>query len=192
MSDTAQSQTHDPAAYASRSAAAWDWLSRAIDAQQDGVWVLDEVEWQVLADVRAATNALHGGHLPPHTREPVHVRVGRLANWAGVCRLAARAGGWQLFPVAGTDASAATGPVGMADLLSGIYALAEQGERWKALIRTAVQRRHAADRAGEALPEQSLEARLNALHPGFERDLADAEAFFTGPGSLEDLHLFFY
>ncbi|MEU5237281.1 hypothetical protein ACH4UR_07570 [Streptomyces lydicus] len=46
--------------------------------------------------------------------------------------------------------------------------------------------------AGGALPEQSLKERLNDLHPGFERDLADAEAFFTGPGSLEDLHLFFH
>ncbi|MFH9225328.1 hypothetical protein [Streptomyces lydicus] len=48
-----------------------------------------------------------------------------------------------------------------------------------------------AARAGGALPEQSLEERLNALHSGFERDLADAEAFFIGSGSLEDLHLFF-
>ncbi|MFH9247379.1 hypothetical protein ACH4NT_32230 [Streptomyces lydicus] len=77
----------------------------------------------------------------PHTSHPLTSapHTGRpgepLPNWAGVCRLAARAGG--------------------------------------------------------ALPEQSPEERLNALHPGFERDLADAEAFFIGSGSLEDLHLFF-
>jgi hypothetical protein len=38
----------------------------------------------------------------------------------------------------------------------------------------------------------TLEDVIHEHNPTFERDLARAEAFFTGPGSLEDLGLFFY
>jgi hypothetical protein len=92
-----------------------------------------------------------------------HVRIGRIANWAGVLRLAARAGGWELQPVVGHSP---THPAGMAELLSGIYAVGEQGETWmKELLR-------------------------GGLPP--EDEIAKAEDFLTGPGSIEDLELFFY
>ncbi|MEU9123102.1 hypothetical protein AB0C96_25100 [Streptomyces sp. NPDC048506] len=192
MRDDFRPRSDNPGEYAARSAAAWAWLSSAVDAQQEGEWVLDAMERQVLADVVASTNALHGGHLPPHTQDPVHTRVGRISNWAGVLRLAARAGGWELLPVVGRDPSAGTRPVGMAHLLSGVYALAEQGERWQECMRDVARMRHTAVRESGVPSEQSFEEALVEQCPGFERDLADAEAFFTGPGSLEDLMLFFY
>ena len=142
---------------------AWEWWSAAIEEAQEGGWVRDAVERQVLADIRAATNALHGGRPAPFTEDSWHVRVGRIANWAGVLRLAARAGGWQLHPVVGRSP---THPAGMAELLSGIYAIGEQGEVWMRQLR-----------------EGGLPA---------EHELAEAERFLTGPGSVEDLELFFY
>ncbi|GFE21132.1 hypothetical protein Sliba_15850 [Streptomyces nigrescens] len=72
---------------------AWEWWSAAIEEAQEGRWIRDPVERQVVADIMAATNALHGGRLAPFTEDSWHVRIGRIANWAGVLRLAARAGG---------------------------------------------------------------------------------------------------
>ncbi|MFJ3174336.1 hypothetical protein ACIPJK_26605 [Streptomyces roseus] len=54
----------------------------------------------------------------------------------------------------------------MAELLSGIYAVGEQGEIWMRQLQR-----------GELPPEG---------------EIAQAEAFLTGPGSIEDLALFFY
>ncbi|MFE5113554.1 hypothetical protein [Streptomyces sp. NPDC056663] len=91
------------------------------------------------------------------------MRIGRIANWAGVLRLAARAGGWVLQPGAGRRPPQ---PAGMAELMSGIYAVGEQGEIWmKQLLK-------------------------DELPPGDE--IAKAEGFLTGPGSIADLELFFY
>jgi hypothetical protein len=149
--------------FAARLDTAGEWWCAAIDDAQEGRWVRDAVERQVMADIRAATNALHGGRLPPFTEDSWHVRIGRVANWAGVLRLAARAGGWQLHPVAGHRPPR---PAGMAELLSGLYAIGEQGETWMRRLRT-----------GGPPPEQ---------------EIAAAEAFLTGPGSVEDLELFFY
>jgi hypothetical protein len=54
----------------------------------------------------------------------------------------------------------------MAELLSGIYAVGEQGEIWmKQFLK------------GELPPDD---------------EIAQAEGFLTGPGSIEDLELFFY
>ncbi|MFF7728260.1 hypothetical protein [Streptomyces sp. NPDC008001] len=172
-----------PSGFAARLTAAHDWLDLAIEAQQEGDWKPDETERRVLVDLVAATNPLHGGSLPPHTGDSLYVRIGRISNWAGAVRLAARAGGWQLFPVAGEDPSVLDRPAGMADLLSGIYALAEQGEQWQAmLLQTA-----------RTVPRgQTVEEAVRRQHPEFARELAAAEAFFTGPGSLEDLPQFFY
>jgi hypothetical protein len=142
---------------------AWEWWSAAIEETQEGRWVRDAVERQVMADIRAATNALHGGRQAPFTEDSWHVRLGRIANWAGVLRLAARAGGWELRPVVGHSPPQ---PAGMAVLLSGIYAIGEQGEAWM--------------------------RRLLAGEPPPEREVAEAERFLTGPGSIEDLELFFY
>ncbi|WP_129840853.1 hypothetical protein [Streptomyces sp. RFCAC02] len=142
---------------------AWAWWTAAVDEAQDGRWVRDAVERRVIADITAATNALHGGRPAPFTGDSWHVRVGRIANWAGVLRLAARAGGWELRPVAGQTPPR---PAGMAVLLSGIYAIGEQGERWAAGLRE-----------GRTPPEN---------------EIARAERFLTGPGSVEDLELFFY
>ncbi|MEU3619133.1 hypothetical protein ABZ725_43615 [Streptomyces sp. NPDC006872] len=108
-------------------------------------------------------NALNAGRLAPFTEDSWHVRIGRVANWAGVLRLAARAGEWELRPVVGHSPPH---PAGMAELLSGIYAIGEQGEIWMAQLR---------------------ERRLPPAN-----EIAKAEGFLTGPGSIEDLELFFY
>ncbi|MFJ7279051.1 hypothetical protein [Kitasatospora sp. NPDC098663] len=182
----------DPADFASRLAAAEDWTSAALEAQQEGSWVLTATERQILADVMTATNPLHGGHLPPYDDESPYVRLGRIANWAGVLRLAARAGGWELRPVVDREPSSLTRPMGMADLLSGIYALAEQGERWQQLMLETIADRNAASRDQPSGQRQDLNQALAEREPRFANNLAAAECFFTGPGSLEDLSLFFY
>ncbi|MEU8677924.1 hypothetical protein [Streptomyces sp. NPDC048560] len=143
---------------------AGEWWAAAIDEAQEGRWVRDAVERQVTTDIMAATNALHGGRLAPFTEDSWYVRLGRIANWAGVLRLAARAGEWELQPVVGRSPK---NPAGMAELLSGIYAIGEQGELWMARFL----------RDGQVPPE---------------KDIGQAEGFFTGSGSMEDLELFFY
>ncbi|MCX5384517.1 hypothetical protein [Streptomyces sp. NBC_00083] len=149
--------------FKSRLHAASEWCSAAIDESQEGRWVRDAVERQVMRDIRCATNPLHGGRTAPFSDDPGRVRVGRIANWAGVLRLAARAGDWVLRPVAGRRPPR---PAGMAELLSGIYAVGEQGEIW---MKRCL--------AGEMPPQA---------------ELAKAECFLSGPGSIEDLELFFY
>ncbi|MGW2485735.1 hypothetical protein ACWCV9_00765 [Streptomyces sp. NPDC001606] len=149
--------------FTARLEGAWEWWSAAIEEAQEGSWVRDAVERQVMADIRAATNALHGGRPAPFTADSWHVRIGRISNWAGVLRLAARAGGWELQPVVGRSPAQ---PAGMAELLSGIYAIGEQGEIWMS---------------------QLLKGRFPA-----ENEIALAEGFLTGPGSVEALELFFY
>lgn len=142
---------------------AWEWHTAAIEDAQEGRWVRDAVERQAIADIAAAAGRLHGGRMPPFTEDSWHLRLGRIANWAEVLRSAARTGGWKLRPVVGRSPER---PAGMAELLSGIYAIGEQGEIWmKQLL------------AGE-VPS--------------ERAVAKAESFLTGPGSVEDLELFFY
>jgi hypothetical protein len=54
----------------------------------------------------------------------------------------------------------------MVELLSGICAIGEQGEIWMKQLLT------------DEVPS--------------ERTVAQAESFLTGPGSVEDLELFFY
>ncbi|MFF9243438.1 hypothetical protein ACF1AY_10445 [Streptomyces sp. NPDC014776] len=149
--------------FAGRLDGALRWWDAAIEEAQEGRWVRDAVERQVMKDIKAATNPLHGGRMAPFTEDSWHVRIGRIANWAGVLRLAARSGGWQLQSVAGLRPPH---PAGIAELLSGIYAVGEQGEIWmKQLLK------------GELPPED---------------DIAKAEGFLTGPGSVEDLEFFFY
>ncbi|MFG3049413.1 hypothetical protein ACGFZP_00480 [Kitasatospora sp. NPDC048239] len=190
ITEPSPSPVSDPADFASRLAAAEDWTGAALEAQQEGRWVLTGTERRILADIVAATNPLHGGRLPPHDDESLYVRLGRIGNWAGVLRLAARAGSFELRPVAGTDPSSQTRPVGMADLLSGIYALAEQGERWQRLMLATVAELNAAARSRPPQERQDLDQALAEREPRFAKDLAAAERFFTGPGSLEDLPLF--
>lgn len=101
--------------------------------------------------------------MAPFTEDSWHVRIGRIANWSGVLRLAARSGGWVLQPVTGC---VPPNPAGMTELLSGIYAFGGQGEIWMRQLLT-----------GELPPEDGI---------------AKAEGFLTGPGSVEDLELFFY
>ncbi|MGW2836254.1 hypothetical protein ACWCWD_00455 [Streptomyces sp. NPDC001493] len=150
--------------FTARLEGAWEWWEAAIDAAQEGRWVRDAVERQVVSDIMAATNALHGGRPAPFTGDSWHVRIGRIANWAGVLRLAARAGGWELRPVVGHRPHH---PGGMAELLSGVYAIGEQGEMWMTRLL----------RDGQVPPE---------------KEILRAERFLTGPGSVEDLELFFY
>ncbi|MFH9015368.1 hypothetical protein ACH4C6_28865 [Streptomyces sp. NPDC017943] len=150
-------------AFADRLEGGWNWWEAAMEEAQEGRWVRDAVERQVVKDIAAATNPLHGGRMAPFTEDSWHVRIGRIANWAGVLRLAARSGGWVLQPVAGRRPPR---PAGMTELLSGIYAVGEQGEIW---MRYLLQ--------GQLPPED---------------EIAKAERFLTGPGSVEDLELFFY
>ncbi|OKJ75419.1 hypothetical protein AMK30_13415 [Streptomyces sp. CB02460] len=149
--------------FADRLDAGRAWWDAAVEEAQQGRWVRDAVERQVILDIGAATNPLHGGRAAPFTEDSWHVRLGRIANWAGVLRLAARAGGWVLQPVVGRNPPPRAG---MAALLSGIYVVAEQGEIWMGRLL-----------AGELPPEY---------------EVSKAEAFFNGPGSIEDLELFFY
>ncbi|MFD8765075.1 hypothetical protein [Streptomyces mirabilis] len=149
--------------FAGRLDGAWEWWSAAIEEAQEGRWVRNALERQVMADIRAVTNPLYGGQMAPFTEDSWHVRIGRIANWAGVLRLAAAAGGWRLQPVIGHSPMH---PAGMAELLSGVYAIGEQGEIWM--------------------------TRLREGGPPPEDEIAKAEGFLTGPGSIEDLELFFY
>ena len=149
--------------FADRLDSGWKWWEAAIEEAQEGRWVRDAVERQVIEDIGAATNPLHGGRTAPFTEDSWHVRIGRIANWAGVLRLAARSGGWVLQPVAGRPPPH---PAGMTVLLSGIYAVGEQGEIWM---------------------QQFLKG-----EPPPEDEIGKAEGFLTGPGSIEDLEFFFY
>jgi hypothetical protein len=149
--------------FADRFDGGWKWWEAAVEEAQEGRWVRDAVERQVIEDIGAATNPLCGGRMAPFTEDSWHMRIGRIANWAGVLRLAARSGGWVLQPVVGCRPPR---PAGMAELLSGIYAVGEQGEIWM---------------------RQFLKGELPS-----EGEMAKAEGFFTGPGSVEDLELFFY
>jgi hypothetical protein len=149
--------------FAARLDGAQAWLDAAVEDSQEGDWARNALERRVMAHVRAAANPLHGGRLAPFTEDSWHVRIGRISNWAGLSRLAALAGGWEIRPVVGRRPPR---PAGMAELLSGLHAIGEQGELWMARLRE-----------GRVPPE---------------RGIARAEALLTGPGSVEDLELFFY
>ncbi|MFF2612162.1 GNAT family N-acetyltransferase [Kitasatospora sp. NPDC058046] len=139
---------------------AWEWWSAAIEDAQEGHWIRTSVERRVMDDLAAATVGL--GYLDPSVELPLRNRLCRIATWAGAVRLAARAGGWELAPVTG---AAPPRPAGMAELLSAVHAVGEQGEIWR---------------------------RLPADGPPPPRALAGCEAFLFGPGSVEDLRQFFY
>ncbi|MGW3045965.1 hypothetical protein ACWC9T_39540 [Kitasatospora sp. NPDC001159] len=147
--------------FATRLHDAWEWWDAAIEDAQEGRWIRTPVERQVMDDIAAATIGF--GYPDPSTELSLRVRLCRIATWAGVLRLAARAGGWELVPVVGTTPPR---PAGMAELLSAVYAVGEQGEVW--LRRLPVD--------GSPPP----------------RAVARFEAFVTGPGSVEDLRQFFY
>ncbi|MEU1289286.1 GNAT family N-acetyltransferase [Kitasatospora sp. NPDC005856] len=150
-----------PAASETRLDSAWEWWHAAIEDAQEGRWLRTPVERQVMDDLAAATVGL--GYLDPSVELPLRNRLCRIATWAGVLRLAARAGGWELAPVTGV---APPRPAGMAELLSAVHAVGEQGESWL--------------------------RRLHADGPPPLRALNGVEAFLFGPGSVEDLRQFFY
>ncbi|MFJ6462259.1 hypothetical protein ACIQM0_14640 [Streptomyces sp. NPDC091387] len=89
--------------FAARLDDGWKWWEAAVEEAQEGRWDRDAVERHVIKDIGAATNPLHSGRLAPFAEDSWHVRIGRIANWAGVLRLAARSGGWVLEPVAGRN-----------------------------------------------------------------------------------------
>ncbi|MEU4690160.1 hypothetical protein [Actinoplanes sp. NPDC023714] len=145
----------------------WRWWSAAIDEAQEGRWVRNATERRVIADIVAATGALSGGRMPPFTGDPMDVRVKRIAEWATVVRAAARAGGWEIHTVAGHPAGPPfIGSAGMAELLSALLAIGQQGDLWRKQV------------AAGGLPP--------------ERAVAEVECLLAGPGSVEDLELFFY
>ncbi|MFD8753140.1 hypothetical protein ACFV0O_19495 [Kitasatospora sp. NPDC059577] len=148
-------------AFESRLHGAWEWWDAAIGDAQEGRWVRTPVERRVMDDIAAATVGF--GYLDPSVELPLRARVRRVATWAGVLRLAARAGDWELSPVAGVLPPR---PARMAELLSAVYAVGEQGEVWL-----------------RQLPVDG---------PPPPRAVARAEGFLFGPGSVEDLRQFFY
>jgi hypothetical protein len=139
-------------------------LSIAIGEAQTGSWVLDSAQRKVIAGIVAATCFRRGARSAPFSDDPWDVRIGRIAKWAGVVRSAAEVGGWMLQPVAGRSPQR---PVGMAELLSALYAIGEQGEIWTREFLTS-----------QAWPP--------------EQQIAEIEHTLTGPGTIEDLDLFFY
>ncbi|MFF7992982.1 hypothetical protein ACFZDG_24705 [Kitasatospora xanthocidica] len=147
--------------FATRLDSAWKWWNAAIEDAQEGRWIRTAVDRQVMDDIAAATVGL--GYVGPSVELSWRTRLGRIATWAGVLRLAARAGGWQLTPVTGATPPR---PAGMAELLSAVYAVGEQGEAW--------------------LRELPVDG------PPTSGAVAEFEAFLFGPGSVEDLRQFFY
>ncbi|MFF2074663.1 hypothetical protein ACFVXG_07895 [Kitasatospora sp. NPDC058162] len=139
--------------------AAWEWWGAAIEDSQEGRWIRTALERRIIDDIAAATV---GCPTPPEEL-PWIARLARITRWAAALRLAAGAGGWELTPV--TDAVPPR-PAGMAELLSGIYAVGEQGEIWRRNLRT------------EGPPPIA--------------EVVKAEVFLFGPGSAEDLRQFFY
>ncbi|MET8544566.1 GNAT family N-acetyltransferase [Kitasatospora sp. NPDC004799] len=150
-----------PTASEARLDSAWEWWHAAIEDAQEGRWIRTPVERQVMDDLAAATVGL--GYLDPSVELPLRNRLFRIATWAGVLRLAARAGGWELVPVTGVTPPR---PAGMAELLSAVHAVGEQGETWL--------------------------RRLSVDGPPPSREINRVEAFLFGPGSVEDLRQFFY
>ncbi|MFE6056530.1 hypothetical protein ACFQ6N_37805 [Kitasatospora sp. NPDC056446] len=138
---------------------AWEWWDAAIEDAQEGRWTRTPAERRAMDEIAAAAPA----YLDPSTEIPWHTRLGRLAAWAGTIRLAARAGGWELVPVDGVTPPR---PAGMAELLSAIHAVGEQGEAWL--------------------------RRLPVDGPPPAGALVRAETFLCGPGSADDLRQFFY
>ncbi|MFE7594611.1 GNAT family N-acetyltransferase, partial [Kitasatospora sp. NPDC057512] len=117
------SRTEAEAEAGARLDSAWEWWSAAIEDAQEGHWIRTPVERRVLDDLAAATVGL--GYLDPSVELPLRNRLCRIATWAGAVRLAARAGGWELAPVTGATPPR---PAGMAELLSAVHAVGEQGE----------------------------------------------------------------
>ncbi|MFJ4189702.1 hypothetical protein [Kitasatospora sp. NPDC089509] len=138
---------------------AWEWWDAAVEDSQEGRWIRSDAERRMIDDIAAATV----GCPPSSTELPWPARLARIVRWAAVLRLAAGAGGWELTPVTG---AAPPRPAGMAVLLSGVYAVGEQGELWR-----------------DALPTTG---------PPPVAEVVKAEAFLFGPGSVEDLRQFFY
>ncbi|MFE5583316.1 hypothetical protein [Kitasatospora sp. NPDC056531] len=147
--------------FATRLHDAWEWWHAAIEDAQEGRWTRSPLERQVMDDIATATIGF--GYPDPSVEPSLRARICRIATWAGVLRLAARAGGWELVPVVGVTPPR---PAGMAELLSAVYAVGEQGETWL--------------------------RRLLADGPPPLGAVARFEAFVTGPGSVEDLRQFFY
>ncbi|MFG2843079.1 hypothetical protein ACGF12_07855 [Kitasatospora sp. NPDC048296] len=147
--------------FATRLDAAWEWWHAAIEDAQEGRWTRTLLERQVMDDIAAATIGF--GYPDPSAELSLRARLCRIATWAGVLRLAARAGGWTLSPVVGATPPR---PAGMAELLSAVYAVGEQSELWL--------------------------RRLPADGPPPPGAVARFEGFVTGPGSVEDLRQFFY
>jgi hypothetical protein len=56
-------------AFADRFDHAWQWCDAAIEEAQEGRWIRDAVERQVLEDVQVATNALHSGRHAPFVED---------------------------------------------------------------------------------------------------------------------------
>ncbi|MER7772980.1 hypothetical protein [Kitasatospora sp. NPDC096140] len=138
---------------------AWEWWDAAIEDAQEGRWTRTTLERRVMDDIAVATPA----YVDPSTELPWSVRLGRLAAWAEVLRVAARAGGWELVSVTGVTPPR---PAGMAELLSAIHAVGEQGEIWL--------------------------RRLPLDGPPTSRAVRGFEAFLFGPGAADDLRQFFY
>ena len=81
--------------YPEATALARAWRSAAERDLPSYAWVPTETERRIAADVAYATKVPTLG-LPPYAKDPLWVRLQRLAVWAPVIRLAMAAGPWTL------------------------------------------------------------------------------------------------
>lgn len=159
--------------YPETAALARAWRSAAERDLASYAWVPTEVERRIAADVTYGTKAPAAG-LPPYVKDPLWVRLQRLAVWAPVIRLAMSAGRWQL-PEGTVAPPPAGAPVNLPGLLAALYGPARLVEQW--------QQRHLG-LGNHNVSEAEADAALVEQTPGVEEHLADAETLFTGMMSV--------
>lgn len=159
--------------YPTRHARAKEWTRRAEHHLVTYTWRPTDKEREIVDDVdRAGRSPVPS--MPPFTDEPVWFRLARLSSWAPAIRLGMRAGKWKL-PKQGIGAPPTGGKaITLADLLSGIYLVAEILEEWD---------RKDWYRSAPISDEEHAQHMADEI-PGFADHLADAERFFGGIGGI--------
>jgi hypothetical protein len=164
--------------FAAQVVAARQWSVEISDRLKAGTWVPTADQRQLCADIaRAAWRP--SAALPPHTDEPLYVRVHRISVWAAVIRLAVRAGGWTLTEPTDEQPHAADPEVVLPGLLTALYPVAGLAEHWC----------HACDHAFAAASGDSGRDDLRVLveFPHLAEQLADAERIFDGYGGVREV-----
>ncbi len=146
--------------YSLRRARAGEWTQLAEHCLRFHTWIPTEAERAVAFDISRGLRC-PSTTLPPHTDEPTWRRLDRLGNWAPMVRLALRASGLSV-PFEEIDAADPTVALTLMDLLKAVYTLSEVTEQWR-------------------------DCYTGAETPEFLDQLADAERFFSGFGSVGEL-----